>query len=186
MERYLVSFKCFKLLFVEAELNKVTGLCWETHENFCLEKGCSRGTISSRLHPYSRRTKPWDGKTDVHAVQFGSIQNLESALAELPLLAQGLACNVISSDQRCTASQQSWVAQVQHWANSPGQGNTPTAQPEALLWLLALAAPTVTSSSLHFWGAKGTETQLPTCVFCFLADPTWLKQTAFLSPLNMT
>lgn len=44
-------------------------------------------------------------------------KTLEPALAELPLLPQGLACNMIPSEQMCTASQQSWVAQVEHWAN---------------------------------------------------------------------
>lgn len=62
---------------------------------------------------------------------------LEPALAELPPVARGLACGVISSGQMCLASQQSLLACVEHWADSLGRVDIPAAQPKVPVWFLA-------------------------------------------------
>lgn len=113
------------------------------------------------------------------SMQYNLLQykTLKPALAKLPLLPQGLACKVISSEQMCTASQQSWEAQMEHWANSCKHVNTPTAQPEAPLWLLAL--PGLPPVCTYFWDCKGNRYTASNLCFLLSCWPNLIKTDSF-------
>lgn len=157
--RYLVSFKGFKLLSVEAWLNDVTGLYWETHLYFCSQRGCSTGiTVSANVSSNSEEPTLAVGRQEV------SLHRIpQPALGELLHVLQraGLWCNFIWTDV-CSFSVM--------W----GHADLPMGQPKGPGWLLAchpnLPVSIVSFSRLHFLVGQQREPKhsFQTVAFAFL------------------